>query len=151
MTTPTDTRQLRLLIMGVLESKMDVVPDGLEFFLTSKVTEYIKATTQGKESPISARERIVAALENGAKRAATLDAIRNSISKGFGINPTGKAWDDFIEFAYLESKKGKEIDKFIVWITAKQNFNLDFWPPVKLQTFWPKAWEEKQGEKAHAF
>ena len=139
MTKSTDKRQLRMLIMGLLESQMEVIPDGIEFFLTDKIAQFVDATIEKNEPALSVRERILAALTEGTRRAQTLDSIEREISKGFGINPTGKAWEDFIEFAYNKSKQGEAIEVFIQWVTSKPNFNLEFWPPVKLQTFWPQA------------
>jgi hypothetical protein len=134
--TSDSKRQLRILIEGVLQEKLSPMPDGLEFYVTDKVAEYIKAVYEKQEPPQDVRERILGAMQRGANRAARLDYIEGQIRTTLHINPSTKEWSDFIEFAYDRDKKGQDIKIFLTWLCKKKDFDISYWPPKKLQVFW---------------
>lgn len=83
--------------------------------------------------------------EKTAKILAMKELIRNKVH----INPAGRKWDSFLEFAYVrEVIAGEELGKFLKWALAN-GFDARYWTPDKMITFYPQAFvtaEEKARE-----
>jgi hypothetical protein len=118
MTQTTDTRQLRLLIDGVLElyGISNVEYPELSFRITSTVKKFIE-TNNGE--PNRTREKILAELADTLQKSLITgnrkQDIFDEIHRRVGIRPVGKDWEEFIDFCLVEEKQGKTIEKFLVW------------------------------------
>lgn len=138
MTKSTDTRNLRLLIIDVYNSKDEPIPDGFDFYLTGKIKEYIDAVYEQKETPLSARERLTAAMEKGALRSATLDSIANALKINLKINLS----EEFIEFAYNRSKHGEDAETFCKYWLANGG-EPTYWSEKRMKLLWPQAFTQE--------
>ncbi len=130
MTKTTDTRQLRLMVDGILSSH-DI--DNLQ--LSIQLCEAFKkfyASDNARET----REEILAGLMRGSTKTEEVESISTEINKRTGIRPVTPAWIDFINFAWKEAKQGKTITLFLDWWLA------DEWqrthPPAKPDTWFVK-------------
>lgn len=138
MTKTTDSRQLRLLVDGILS--LNGIDD---LKLSIDLCEGVKKFW-ASETPVRTREDILSgigkSLEKGAAKQLELEAIRNEIESRVHINPTTQEWIDFTEWAWKKKEeKGEEIGKFIDWWLS------DDWrkqhPPFK-PTGWLTSWPQ---------
>lgn len=139
MTRSTDTRQLRLLIEGILQAH-GINDLRLEIDLFSGIKRLLESDT-----PVRTRETtlegIRKALESGVSKQMELQAIRDEIEDRVKIGPNGSAWEDFISWAWKQKEEKQEtITKFLDWWLA------DDWrkehPPFKPDNWyiaWPRA------------
>jgi hypothetical protein len=75
----------------------------------------------------------------GMKKVVIKEGIESKMSVRLHINPSGKRWEDFIEYAYQRWINHKEpIDKFIDWAIL-EGFNPVYWSADKCKTVWPSA------------
>jgi hypothetical protein len=145
MTKATDSRQLRLLIGGVLHV-YGIDDLALEIKLTEAVKRFL---ADGDETPVRTREQIVesirGSIERGATKAEALDAIAAEIHQRVAISPVGIEWEEFIRFCYdKQVKENQTITQFLDW------WLLDEWqrehPPTRPQGWrvkWPQAFIRK--------
>jgi hypothetical protein len=76
----------------------------------------------------------------GIKRAARIDSILSYLGGALRINTETKRWKDFARFVDERQQIHKEnLDSFISWLTSQKNFDIQFWPPSKMQEMWPQA------------
>lgn len=138
MTQATETRQIRLLIDGVLAA---YEIDNLE--LSIKLTEGVKRII-GAAAPAKTREDYLASLkksvERGLAKHELLQAIAEEIERRVKIRPVTKDWQDFIEWAYRRGNEGETITRFLDWWLS------DEWqkthPPTRPDGWyvkWPQA------------
>jgi hypothetical protein len=72
--------------------------------------------------------------------------IRLKIEKRLNINPKGKRWQEFINFAYKRQAESKEeVDIFLIW-ALEEGFNPIYWTPEKMETLWPRAFAPKESD-----
>lgn len=143
MAKTTDTRQLRLLIDGIL-SIYGI--DNLE--LSIKLVDGVKRMI-GADLPVKTREEYIksieAALHKGTAKHEQLEAIAVEIESRVKIRPVTKDWQDFIEWAWgRQTKHGESITRFIDWWLS------DEWqrahPPTRPDGWmvkWPMAFTEE--------
>jgi hypothetical protein len=118
MTQTTDTRQLRLLIEGVLSAHgiSDLDYPELSFRMTTAIKKFID-TNEG--TPVHTRESILREIERAIGKSVLAgnrkQTIFDEINRRVGIRPVGKDWEEFIEFCLIEEKQGKTIEKFLDW------------------------------------
>lgn len=75
----------------------------------------------------------------GAKKSLIKIAIESKIAVRLKINPSGKRWEEFINYAADRQIKDKQtIDVFIDWI-LQNGFNPMYTTPEKMRTVWPSA------------
>lgn len=75
----------------------------------------------------------------GYKRTKLKEDIFNTVSRRLGVNPIGRNWDEFLEFAINRHVIDKQhISKFLDW-AVNNGFDPVYWPPQKLMTLWPQA------------
>jgi hypothetical protein len=78
----------------------------------------------------------------GLKKATVKEGIESKLSVRLHINPSGKRWEDFIEYAYQRWITNKEsIDTFIDWAVG-EGFNPVYWSADKCKTVWPSAFSK---------
>ena len=118
MTESTDTRQLRMLVEGVLQSfgiNLNTYPE-LSFKMTDAIKRFL---VDGKAEPARTREKILAdiarAMGQSEKIGTQKQIIFDEINRRVGIRATGKDWEGFIDFCITEAKQGKTISKFLDW------------------------------------
>lgn len=138
MTKTTETRQLRLLLDGVL-SAHGVDNLQLSIDLCAAVKEFLSS-----ETPVHTREQIIArlrgSLERGAGKQEQLQTIAAEIERTARIRPVGPAWADFIEWAWKQEQDGHGIKAFLSW-WASDEWRLSH-PPARPDAWyvqWPQA------------
>lgn len=76
----------------------------------------------------------------GIKRAARIDTILSYLGGKLKINTETKRWKDFAKFADDRQQVHHEpLDIFVSWLISQKNFDIQFWPPSKMQEMWPRA------------
>jgi hypothetical protein len=114
----TDTRQLRLLIEGVLSAHgiNDLEYPELSFRMTSAVKKFID---DNNGTPTRTREQILADIERAVGKSFIVgnrkQDIFDEINRRVGIRAVGTDWERFIDFCLVEEKNGKTISKFLDW------------------------------------
>lgn len=83
----------------------------------------------------------------GIKREAKVDAILSYIGGKLQINTETKRWKSFAKFAYDKHLEGQQIETFISWVMGQKNFDVQFWPPQKMEEMWPQAFAKKTDEE----
>jgi len=84
----------------------------------------------------------------GMKKANKIEEISLQIEKKLHINISGdKRWDGFVEFAYINESKGQPVATFLNWLTSQDDFELKYWPPQRMITFYPQAFIEEEKAK----
>lgn len=114
MTKTTNSRQLRLLVDGVLE-RYGI--DNLQ--LSIELCEAAKKFF-ASDNPVKTRESILKGvqktLEQGATMQIRIDEIEAEIKNRVRISPVGREWEDFLRWAYKqEQEKGENIERFVDW------------------------------------
>lgn len=139
----TDSRQLRMLVDGVL-SAYGVDDLQLSIDLCEAFKKFGASPT-----PARTREDILAGIRSGMEKGADtqvrLDAIRAEIEKRVRISPVGNAWEDFLKWAYKQEEKGEYITRFLDWWTADE-WRLSHPPiqPTGWYVQWPQAFPRQQ-------
>ena len=85
----------------------------------------------------------------GFKQGEAKNVVRSKIATRLRVNPDGKRWETFIEYATnRELKHNEPVDKFIDWAIT-EGFNPIYWTPEKMMTMYPQAFTvpEKAKEK----
>jgi hypothetical protein len=76
----------------------------------------------------------------GIKRVARIDSILSYLGGKLHINTETKRWKDFAKFVDERQQTHHEpLDVFVSWLTGQKNFDVQFWPPSKMQEMWPQA------------
>ena len=76
----------------------------------------------------------------GAKRETRIDAILSYLGERFHVNTEVKKWKEFAKFVETrQTHHGEQVDVFVSWLLGQKDFNLQYWPPSKMQEFWPMA------------
>lgn len=76
----------------------------------------------------------------GLKKIARVDAILSFIAVSLNINTETKRWKEFAEYVdNRQQKHGENIERFMAWVTGQPKFDIQFWPPSRMQEFWPQA------------
>ncbi len=80
----------------------------------------------------------------GAKRETRIDAILSYLGERFHVNTEVKKWKEFAKFVDTrQTHHGEQVDIFVSWLIGQKDFNLQYWPPSKMQEFWPMAFVKK--------
>ena len=130
MTRTTDTRQLRMMVDGILASH-NIDSLALSIQLCEAFKKFYTS-----DNPRETREEVLSGLMRGSNKADELQAIADEISKRTGLRPTTQPWIDFVAFAWKEAKQGKTISAYLDWWLS------DEWqrahPPAKPDTWYVK-------------
>ncbi len=89
----------------------------------------------------------------GFKISETKKEVKSKLAVRLRINPDGKKWENFIDYAAGQQiKYSQTIDKFIDWAIT-EGFNPIYWTPEKMKTLWPQAFvpEEKPKQNLENF
>lgn len=110
----TDSRQLRMLMDGVLDH-YGIDNLQLSIDLCESVKKFLVS-----DSPAKARESILKSvqktLEEGAAIQIRIDEIEAEIKNRVRISPVGREWEDFLRWAYRqEQDNGQKIEQFVDW------------------------------------
>jgi hypothetical protein len=76
----------------------------------------------------------------GIKRMARIDSILSYLGGKLQINTETKRWKEFAKFVDdRQQAHNQRVDVFVSWLTSQKNFDIQFWPPSKMQEMWPQA------------
>lgn len=76
----------------------------------------------------------------GIKRMARQDAILSYLGGKLHINTETKRWKEFAKFVDDRQQAHQEkLEIFVSWLVGQKNFDMQFWPPSKMQEMWPQA------------
>lgn len=155
MTKTTDSRQVRLLIGGIL-SKHGIDNLQLEIEIAGAVKRYYDETKSGGDKA-NVRERILASMEAAAARATKTEQVLSRVQKALGFDVSGSRFDQMIEFIIrAEDNDGQTIEQFREWWDEQDKFKRPaLWKiadrPAFLRELWPgafsKEWQEATGEE----
>lgn len=70
--------------------------------------------------------------------------VKLLIIQKFKLNPNGKRWEDFIEYAAERwLKNNEDFNTFVTW-SLDNGFHPVYWTPDKMQILWPQAFAAKE-------
>jgi hypothetical protein len=76
----------------------------------------------------------------GIKKMARIDSILSYLAGKLHINTETKRWKTFAKFVDERQQIHKEsIETFVTWLMGQKNFDIQFWPPSKMEEMWPQA------------
>jgi hypothetical protein len=76
----------------------------------------------------------------GAKREIRLNAILSYIGSKLGVMAESKKWQEFAKFVdNRQLNFGESLERFIEWMTTQKGYDIQYWPPAKMQDLWPQA------------
>jgi hypothetical protein len=143
------------------------IEDRLAFRKVHKSLHRVKPSpSEGKPSPSETKKMLIKknhklgdlvdgfldlAQSPGIKRDARIDSILSYLGGKLKINTETKRWKDFARFADDRQQAHHEpLDVFVSWVMRHKNFDIQFWPPSKMQEMWPQAFlaaaEETESE-----
>jgi hypothetical protein len=51
-----------------------------------------------------------------------------------------RKWQEFAKFVDDRQLNHKEsLERFISWMTSQKGYDIQYWPPAKMQDLWPQA------------
>lgn len=107
---------------------------------TSNIKEQNGFSLPAKQEPDKVAEWLKMGQFAGAKRETRIDAILSYLGETFHINTEVKNWKKFAKFAETrQTHHGEKIEVFIAWLYSQKDFNLQYWPPTRMEEFWPMA------------
>lgn len=76
----------------------------------------------------------------GMKKQARVDSILSYIGGKLRINATSRKWEQFAKFVDDRQQNFNEsVEVFINWLISQPKFDAKFWPPNRMEEFWPQA------------
>jgi hypothetical protein len=88
----------------------------------------------------------------GIKRMVRIDSILSYLGGKLKVNTETKRWKDFAKFVDDRQQAHHEpLDIFISWLTRQKNFDIQFWPPSKMQEMWPQAFMVIEPEQSTSY
>jgi hypothetical protein len=76
----------------------------------------------------------------GAKREIRLNAILSYIGTKLGVMAESRKWQEFAKFVdNRQLNCGESLERFIEWMTTQKGYDIQYWPPAKMQDLWPQA------------
>jgi hypothetical protein len=155
--TQTLRRELRLKFEEILNAYPLRYPEcnGLAENLADAALEVAgiaKRTDEEKSDyTVQANKKIDAMLDManfpGAKREARVNSILSYFGETFHVNAETKAWRAFARYVDSEHEsKGWDVKQFVSWLYGQKGFDLQFWPPSKMQEFYPAAFVKYEVE-----
>lgn len=102
-------------------------------------------TSTAKQEPDKVAEWLKMGQFAGAKRETRIDAILSYLGERFHVNTEVKKWKDFAKFVETrQTHHGENVDVFVSWLLSQKDFNLQYWPPSKMEEFWPMAFVKNE-------
>ena len=144
MTQTTDSRQLGLLIGGILKHyQIDSLQ--LEINLSSAVRRYFEERYKSTDKA-NIRERIMNDMEIAAAKATENEAMCGRIKQSLGFEPNGRH-DELIEWLIKKDKIGETIERFRKWWDNENEFKRPaLWKfgdrPAFLMEMWVSAFPD---------
>jgi hypothetical protein len=88
----------------------------------------------------------------GIKRMVRIDSILSYLGSKLKVNTETKRWKDFAKFVDDRQQAHHEpLEIFISWLTRQKNFDIQFWPPSKMQEMWPQAFMVIEPEQSTSY
>jgi hypothetical protein len=112
----------------------------LEMELVEAVFGVEKGTPRTAEQ---IKREIAEALRKSGAEGDIRQLIQSTIRSSLYLNPDGKDGMNFIEFAYLRSKHGEDINTFVNWWLANAG-EPKYWSFARMKTMWPQAFAKKK-------
>jgi len=76
----------------------------------------------------------------GPKREIRLNAILSYIGSKLGVMAESRKWQEFAKFVdNRQLNCGESLERFIEWMTTQKGYDIQYWPPAKMQDLWPQA------------
>ena len=142
MTKTTDSRQIGLLVGGILQH-YGIDNLQLEIDLSSAVKRYFdERYKSGDKAGI--RERIMKDMEVAAANAKQKEQMEVRVMSAIGINASGERFSNMIDWLIKEEEEGKTIEGFKSWWDKQNEFKRPaLWKisdrPALLHELWPSA------------
>ena len=134
-------------MLGIIDDDKNVAidDDNLSYSLiesettTETITEKIPASKNEKTKDLVDGWAELAQMP-GAKKAVRIDSLQSIIKTRLSIEPTRRAWIDFLTFAdKRQQEHGESLTVFLDWLTSQPRFDVSYWPPAKMQENWARA------------
>lgn len=126
-------------LKGSNESLLATLPIRPESLLNKQETS-TEIISTAKQEPDKVLEWLKMGQFAGAKRETRIDAILSYLGERFHVNTEVKKWKDFAKFVETrQTHHGESVEVFVSWLLGQKDFNLQYWPPSKMQEFWPMA------------
>ena len=86
----------------------------------------------------------------GIKAEARRAAIQSYLGERLHVNTETKAWREFAKYADGQQQKGEKIEVFVAWLLGQDKFNIQYWPPRRMQEMWPQAFMKAESVSLEA-
>ena len=138
MTKTTDSRQISLLIGGILQHyKIDDLQ--LEIDLSSAVKRYFDERYKSTDKA-DIRARILKDMEIAAVKAMENETMCGRIKQALGFEPNGRH-EELISWLITKDKSGQSIEKFRAWWDKENEFKRPaLWKFGDRPTFLKEVW-----------
>ena len=146
MTETTDSRQIRLLVNGILLSH-GVDDLALESNLASAFKRYFDDRRKSKDK-VGIRNKILADLKVSEVKGHGREEMQKRVKDAIGINASGNRFEGLIDWLIDEETKGKTIEQFKAWWDNENEYKRPaLWKisdrPALLHELWPSAFAKK--------
>ncbi len=87
----------------------------------------------------------------GIKAEARRAAIQSYLGERLHVNTETKAWREFAKYADGRAQaNGETVTVFIAWLLGQDKFNIQYWPPRRMQEMWPQAFMKAESVSLEA-
>ena len=87
----------------------------------------------------------------GAKAEARRASIQSYLGERLHVNTETKAWREFAKYADGQQQKhGEKIETFVSWLLGQDKFQIQYWPPRRMQEMWPQAFMKSESTSLEA-
>lgn len=146
MTETTDSRQIRMLVQGILFN-YGIDNLGLECNLSSGLLRYLQERIQGNKNKAGIRETILADMEIAARKSSIKEDILKRVKQVLG-DMSGSRFEQTIDFLIRHDEMGETIEAFGEWLEGDKYKRPAKWKfldrPALLIELWPSAFPGKQ-------
>ena len=87
----------------------------------------------------------------GIKAEARRASIQSYLGERLHVNTETKAWREFAKYADGQQQKhGEKIETFVSWLLGQDKFQIQYWPPRRMQEMWPQAFMKSESTSLEA-
>ncbi len=87
----------------------------------------------------------------GIKAEARRAAIQSYLGERLHVNTETKAWREFAKYVDGQQQAhGEKVEVFIGWLLGQDKFNIQYWPPRRMQEMWPQAFMKAESVSLEA-
>jgi DNA-binding PadR family transcriptional regulator len=84
----------------------------------------------------------------GAKAEARRAAIQSYLGERLHVNTETKAWREFAKYVDGQQQAhGEKVEVFIGWLLGQDKFQIQYWPPRRMQEMWPQAFIKNETQE----